>query len=215
MHSDDRAVTQARTDGTGLPACGRESPRIVDSNLSFQSRCPHRGTGGNRPRCRLHVEYNCESASRDSPGRCTRTRSNGRTRRRIPPTRHCDVHPTGWLTRSPTCRDCVLQPALRHRYSTAHVGRSAGPRNVRVSRNVGSVCPGLAVAATPRRRRRRRQPVSSSERGRFTTRPPSWGISHGTARSAAFYGIGGSEPHVKYFKSRMIEITRCCSGTSH
>jgi hypothetical protein len=33
-------------------------------------------------------------------------------------------------------------------------------------------------------------------------------------KAGGFYGIGGSEPHVKYFKSRMKKIPPCC-GSSH
>jgi len=33
-------------------------------------------------------------------------------------------------------------------------------------------------------------------------------------KAGGIYGIGGSEPHVKYFKSRMPKIPRCCTGTS-
>jgi len=32
--------------------------------------------------------------------------------------------------------------------------------------------------------------------------------------AGGFYGIGGSEPHVKYFRNRMRKIPRCCMGTS-
>lgn len=32
-------------------------------------------------------------------------------------------------------------------------------------------------------------------------------------KAGAIYGIGGSEPHVKYFKSRMKKIPRCCSAS--
>jgi len=31
-------------------------------------------------------------------------------------------------------------------------------------------------------------------------------------KAGGFYGIGGSEPHVKYFKSRMKKIPRCCTA---
>jgi hypothetical protein len=34
-------------------------------------------------------------------------------------------------------------------------------------------------------------------------------------RAGGIYGVGGSEPHVRYFKSRMKKIPRCCTGTSH
>jgi len=31
--------------------------------------------------------------------------------------------------------------------------------------------------------------------------------------SGGFYGIGGSEPHAKYFKNRMRKVTRCCANS--
>ena len=34
-------------------------------------------------------------------------------------------------------------------------------------------------------------------------------------QAGGMHGIGGSEPHAKYFKSRMKKIPRCCTGTSH
>ena len=33
--------------------------------------------------------------------------------------------------------------------------------------------------------------------------------------AGGFYGIGGSEPQVKYFKNKKKKIPRCCAGTSH
>ena len=32
-------------------------------------------------------------------------------------------------------------------------------------------------------------------------------------QAGGLYGIGGSEPYVKYFKSRMTQISRCCGST--
>lgn len=33
-------------------------------------------------------------------------------------------------------------------------------------------------------------------------------------RAGGIYGIGGREPHVRYFKNAMKKIPRCCTGTS-
>ena len=34
-----------------------------------------------------------------------------------------------------------------------------------------------------------------------------------TGQAGGIYGIGGGEPHVKYFKNRMSKIPRCCAAS--
>ena len=34
-----------------------------------------------------------------------------------------------------------------------------------------------------------------------------------TGQAGGIYGIGGSEPHAKYFNSRMRKLQRCCAAS--
>jgi hypothetical protein len=48
--------------------------------------------------------------------------------------------------------------------------------------------------------------------GSFTNSPGKLADKYLSGQAGGRYGIGGSEPRVKYFKSRMKKIPRCCEA---
>ncbi len=48
--------------------------------------------------------------------------------------------------------------------------------------------------------------------GSFHNSPAKLGDKHLSGQAGGRYGIGGSEPRVKYFKNRMKKIPRCCEA---